>query len=296
MRSSTILAPFLLAALANAQSNHFEIYSGCTNFTARGTLLANAGEILIQVPGSNFAGVCQDATGRGTSLTTFQYLTQDQNGATQSTYSMLLRADAGGRPDATPAGVLLRLGPLATPPSTVITPIAWLLTTALATPSTAVPLCGTYYHGMEVEAAPLWSRDGQSIHACSYPDADNPAPPPDPVPNVAWIIDYTNQVVNQPPLPRALRLGLGSPGPVLNIGNVDPTMPGRNCLATLGQRSWGVGGIWPPPTPTAAAPATMASTRACATPRTPTVPSRCSRAATSSARACRCPVGTARST
>lgn len=246
MRSLTILA---LAAAANAQSNHFEIYSGCTNFTSRGTLGANAGEILIQVPGSNFAGVCQDATGTGTSLESFQYVTQDQNGATQSTYTMLVRADAAGQPDATAAGVLLRLGPLVTPPSTTTTPIAWVLTTALATPSTGLPLCGTYYHGMEVEAAPLWSVDGQSVHICSYflmgvTQADNPAPPPNPVPNVAWSIDYAANLVNQP-APRALRLGLGSPGPVLNMGNVDPYVSFQNCVMTMGYRSWGAGGIWP---------------------------------------------------
>lgn len=249
MRSPTILATLAFAALLPAQSNHFEIYSGCTNFTSRGTLGANAGEILIQVPGTNFAGVCQDAAGTGTSLETFQYVTQDQNGATQSTYTMLVRADAGGRPDATPAGVLLRLGPLVTPPSTLSTPMAWFLTTALGTPSTALPLCGTYYHGMEVAAAPLWTSDGQSVHICSYylmglTQADNPAPPPDPVPNVAWIIDHTANQVNQPP-PRALRLGLGSPGPVLNTGNVDPTVGFANCVMTLGNRSFGAGGIWP---------------------------------------------------
>lgn len=250
MRSLLLLATVALASTAVAQNNRFDIYSGCTNYTSRGSLGVDAGEILIQVPGSHFGGVIHDAAGTGTSLVDFQYVTQDQNGSTQETYYMVVRKDASGAPDASAAGLLLRAGPLQTPASTVLTPVAWIITATLATPSTVVPLCGTYYHGMEVAAAPLWTNDGQSNHICTYylvggTQADNPSPPPDVVPNVAWNINYNTMAVNQPGSARAIRMALGSPAALLNMGNVDPTAAATNCVSGQGFRSWGAGGMWP---------------------------------------------------
>ncbi len=250
MHTLALFATLACATAAHAQDCFFEIYSGCTNFTSRGTLGASAGEYLVEVPHTHFAGVCQDATGSGTSLRAFEYVTQDQNAATQSSYSMVVRrADTSGRPDPTSAGRLLRLGPILTPPSTLATPMAWWLTSTLATPSTALPLCDTFFFGMELDAAPLWTQDGQSIHTCTYypitnSQGDNPAPPPDVIPNLAWNIHATTGSVTQP-APRAFRLAVGSPAPVLNLGNVDLTMRSGNCLLALGQRSWGAGGMWP---------------------------------------------------
>jgi hypothetical protein len=255
MRSLLLLASLALASSAVAQNNYFDIYSGCTNYTSRGTLGTNAGEVLLQIPRTAFQGVCQDAGGTGTLLNQFQYVTQDQNGSTQETYFLVVRRDdpvTPGAPDITAAGLLLRAGPLLTPATTILTPVAWIITATLATPSTVLPLCDTYYHGMEVAAAPGWTGDGQSVHICTYynlggTQADNPAPIvtgfPDPI-NVAWDHNFVTMVAAQPST-RSIRLALGSAASVLNMGNVDPTAPATNCVSTLGGRSWGAGGMFP---------------------------------------------------
>lgn len=249
MRSLLLLSTLALAPTAMAQVNFHDIYSGCTNYTSRGTLGAVAGEILIQRPGSHLAGVCQDATGAGTNLVSFRTVTQDQNGSTQETYYMVVRADAAGTPDITAPGLLLRAGPAMTPVSTVLTPVAWIITDTLTTPSTAMPLCGTTYQGMEVGPGVGWPADGQSNHICTYyllgtTQADNPSPAPDVVPNVAWNFNYTLGVANQPNQ-RAIRHEIGGTSSVLTIGNVDPLAAAANCVSLQGFRSWGVGGMWP---------------------------------------------------
>jgi hypothetical protein len=57
-----VLACTALSALASGQ-NHFEIWSGCTNFASRVPIGNVAGEMLIRVPASHFAGIAHDASG-----------------------------------------------------------------------------------------------------------------------------------------------------------------------------------------------------------------------------------------
>lgn len=244
---SLLLVPLALASTAMAQTpNLFDIYSGCTNYTSRGSLATNAGEIMIQVPASHFGGVAQDAAGAATSITGFQYITQDQSGVTPETYYMVIRGDTSGTPDCTAAGLLLRAGPLTTPASTVTTPVAWQITATLTTPSTAVPLCSTFYMGGEVIAAPGWTADGQSFHICTYyllggTQADNPAPA---APNVAW--DCLNGAAVQPGSARCPRIGILANSAMLKLGNNDPTLTNTaNCVSTLANVSFGAGGMWP---------------------------------------------------
>ncbi len=246
---SLLLVPIALASTAMAQTptNLFDIYSGCTNFTSRGSLGVNGGEVMIQVPSSHFAGVCQDATGAATSLSGFQYVTQDQSGVTTETYFMVIRADNSGAPDCTTTpGRLLYAGPLTTPASTVTTPVAWQITATLATASTAVPLCSTFYMGAEMPAAPLWTNDGQSFHICTYyllngTQADNPAPA---APSLAW--DCLNGAPVQPGSARCVRIGLIAPSAMLKLGNNDSTLTNTaNCVTTLANVSFGAGGMWP---------------------------------------------------
>jgi len=248
MRSLLLLSTLALAPAAMAQVNFHDIYSGCTNYTSRGTVGANAGENLIARPGSHFAGICQDATGGGTNLVSFRTVTQDQNGSTPETYYLVVRKDSAGTPDITVGGLLLRAGPATTPPSTVLTPVAWIITDTLTTPSTVLPLCGTTYQGMEYQAA-AWTSDGQSNHICTYyllgtTQADNPSPPPDVVPIVAWDYNYTTGLTSQPSA-RSQRFEIGGTSSVLTIGNVDPFAAAANCVSLQGFRSWGAGGLWP---------------------------------------------------
>lgn len=252
MRS--LLLASLLASTAMAQTpiNYFEQYSGCTNFTSRGAAGVNAADSLLQHRTAHFAGVGHDASGSGTSLVSFRYVTQDQNAATQETYSLVIRADASGAPDPTPAGLLFQSANLLTPAGGAA-PTAWQITATLMTPTTALPLCNTFYHGFNLAAAPLWTADGQSTHMCSYyalagqtacplAQADNPAPTG--VPNVAWNI--IAGAPTQPGSARSYRFDLGVTAAVMNIGNTDPTLTSNaawTCAcAALGIRSWGIGG------------------------------------------------------
>jgi hypothetical protein len=250
------LAVLLSASLA-AQNNQFGIMpinpvglnGTCSNFTSRGTLGANAGDILLEVPASHYSGVCQDASGSGTSFNSFSYLTQDQNASTVEAYSMLIRAAAvpGPGPDCTAAGVLMRLSGLSTPGGAGT--LAWFITNTLATPSTAVPLCDTWFMGAEVAAAPAWPGDGQSFHISTYfltqgMTGSNPAPS---APNIAWDCSATGPVQ---PTPRSIRFYLNAPAAMLNMANNDPSLTGAgHCLsgapAPFTNTDTGPGGMWP---------------------------------------------------
>lgn len=235
----SFLACGVLTAFAHGQ-NHFEIWSGCTNFASRVPIGNAAGEMLIQVPASHFAGIAQDATGGGTEFGQFRCTTQDRDAATQETYYLGIRADSSGAPDVVNPP-LVRAGPFLTPVGTGVT--AWTITTALATPGYSVlPLCSTFYVFGELTAAT--AADGQLFHVSTYlaggTQGDNPAPN---APNLGW------GIMNNAPLPaatpRTVRLGLLTPAPILNMGNVDPTAAASNCVSTLGGISYGVGGMWP---------------------------------------------------
>lgn len=250
---SLLFASIALASTAVAQSpvNYFEIYSGCTNYTSRGALGVNGGDNLLQIPASHFSGIGHDATGAGTVLTGFQYVMQDQNAATQEQYSLIIRADNAGAPDPTAAGLLLQTTTLTSPSGSGT--LAWIVTVGLATPSTALPLCNTYYHGANTVAAPGWTADGLSWHICTYYNVNGTAasnPAPTNVPNIAWNI--IAGAPTQPGGPRSIRYHLQLNAAVLNMANTDPTLIGvtTNCVSGLlnpagNPRDSGVGGMWP---------------------------------------------------
>lgn len=240
-----------LAATATAQTpNYFDMWSGCTNYTSRGALGTNAGDNLLEVPASHFSGVGHDATGTGTVLTGFRHVLQDQNAATGESYSFVVRGDASGQPDCTAAGLLLQTAPLAAP--TGVGTLAWIITATLATPSTALPLCNTYYHGLNLPANAGWTADGLSSHMSSYyvigaTQADNPAPNAH---NLAW--NCLAGAPTQPTSSRVIRYELALNAAVLRLGNTDPTLIGNaaNCVSTLlnsfgNPRSFGAGGLYP---------------------------------------------------
>jgi hypothetical protein len=238
MRLPGLLAAALsAAAAAQTSANLFDIYSGCTNFTSRGVVATNAGEYLLQVRASHFVGVGHDPTGNGTLLSGFQYFTQDQNAATVETYSLVVRSDAAGAPDCSAAGLLLSVGPLSTPGGTGT--IAWQITTNLTTVSTALPQCSTYYQGLEFAAAPGWPNEGQSVHLTDYPLGDNPAPG---ALSLTW--NCLNGAPQQPQFRESIRVGSLVRAPVLHMGNVDPSLA-TTCLVSVGNRSFGAGGMWP---------------------------------------------------
>lgn len=256
MRLLTVsLLPCLLGALS--AQNEFGIFprnplglnQTCTTFTSRAPLAMDPGDILMEVPASHFSGVGHDAAGGGTLVNGVRYLTQDQNAATVESYSFVVRPQAaGGGPDRTTT--IFSLGPLTLP--TGVGTVAWMISPALGTPTTAIPQCNTYYMGATVTPAPGWPSDGQSFHIANYycqannNCGDNPAA--NNVPNIAWNINTASNQVLQPNQ-RTLRFYLLTPAAILNLGNVDPTIATTHCLATAPapytNTSYGVGGMWP---------------------------------------------------
>lgn len=224
----------------------------CTNFTSRGVLGSNSGSILLEVPAAHFSGVGHDAAGSGTLFYNFHYLTQDQNAATVEPYSMEIRGEANPPPGPDVNTTLMQLTGLSTPGGTGT--LAWFITNTLATPSTAVPLCNTFFMGANVaasSAAQPWPADSQSFHMGSYyllqgATASNPAPN---APNIAWNI--LAGAAQQPTTsPRTYRFYLGVGSPVLNTANDDPSLVGSgHCLSTAPAPytniDTGPGGLWP---------------------------------------------------
>lgn len=246
MRTLSFFAVALTVGALPAQTtNLFEIHSGCSNYMSR-NVGPNAGDMLLQVPAAHFAGVAQAPSGTASNVAGFFYYTQDQNPVTPSTYSMVLRADVGGRPNCTAGGLLLSAGPLTLPPSTSTTPIAWVIATMLNTPSTVAPTCATFYLGASVAAAANWPTDGQSFQIGTYfllgaSQADNPAPT---APNLSF--ECVNGMASQSGSFRCLRIGLLTAAPVLNLGNYDPTLANAaNCVTSRGGVSFGAGGLFP---------------------------------------------------
>jgi len=255
------LLPFVLSGALTAQAltefgivavNPVGLNGTCTNFTSRGSLGSNGGSVLLEVPGRHFSGVGHDASGTGTLFQNFHYLTQDQNAATVETYSMEIRGEANPPPGPDCNATLMQLTGLSLPGGTGT--LAWFITNTLATPSTAVPLCNTFFMGAQVipTAGPQpWPQDGQSFHMGSYyllqgATASNPAPN---APNIAW--ECLGGTATQPTTsPRTYRFYLGVNAAVLNTANNDPSLTGAgHCLSTAPapytNTDTGPGGLWP---------------------------------------------------
>jgi hypothetical protein len=244
---SLLFAALALASTATAQTvqNFFGLHT-CTNFTTRGALGANAGDNLLQIRSSHFSGIAHDNAGGGTTMTGFRHVLQDQNAATVENYNFIVRGDNAGAPDCSATGLLLNVGPFASPGGTGT--LAWIITGTLATPSTLLPLCSTYYIGLALPANATWTGDGLSTHMGSYyilngTQAGNPAPN---APQIA------HNCLNGAPVPitsnRTYRYEIGTPAAVLNLYNEDPTLTGNtaNCVATTSFNiDYGVGGMWP---------------------------------------------------
>lgn len=256
---SLLLATALLASSAIAQTpNIFDIYS-CTNYTSRGAVGVNPGDILLKVPSSRFQGIGQDPTGGGTTLLGFNYVMQDQNAATVENYSLIVRGDNNGQPDATAAGVLLQTTPLTSPSGTGT--LAWIFTVTLTTPATVVPLCNTWYTGANVGPAALWTADGISYHIGTQAllggtQAGNPAPNATQAEvHLAWdIINGTGGTPAQPGGFRIIRFGhlVPATSALLRIGGTDPTLIGVSANCTSAQlnaagnpRCFATGGMYP---------------------------------------------------
>ncbi|MEZ5962983.1 MAG: hypothetical protein R3F56_03960 [Planctomycetota bacterium] len=159
---STGAYSIFLTGAAYVPQNGVEIYPGVTSFTSRGNISVNAGEVLQGFHGSHWSNLGDNGT--DVNLTGLTYITQDQNASTQELYDVVVRGgtDSTG-PDATTTGELSVISGLSTP-SGGNTPSAWIITADFSTPC-AIPENSFFSVGVRFAAAPLWSADGQSIHA-----------------------------------------------------------------------------------------------------------------------------------
>ena len=105
-------------------------------------------------------------------VTGFRAILQDQNSATQESYSWVSRSgsDASG-PQADSAGLLHRFGPVNMPHIASGSSHAWILTLKLSTPA-ALPCVGHLSFGTELTAQAAWSADGMSCHTSTSALAD----------------------------------------------------------------------------------------------------------------------------
>jgi hypothetical protein len=251
-----LLSAVSLVGAVAAQTPHlFELvphtrdaFPACSRISSRAMLGVNQGELLVHVPVSHFAGVGQDNT--SCTVVGAQLMTQDEDRTTREAFFVVVRGEAtGGGPDCA-AAPLLREGPFLTPAATGTGPIAFDLTVTFATPVT-LPCCVSFYMGIEVATAPTWPADGQSLWISQYRgistgalDADFSDTPCIGSLNVGWHC-MNGQAAQD--TARTYWFGLLTDMPVLNMGNIDPTLPPSHCLnsGTRGGTSFGVGGMFP---------------------------------------------------
>lgn len=226
-----LLLPLIAATTLAAQS--VEIYPGVTSFTSRGSLSVNAGEVHQGFHESHWKGLGD--TGAGAFLNGITYVTQDQNASTPETYDVVVRGgtDAAG-PDATAAGEFCSIVGLTTPPSTVLTPAAWILTSNFTAPC-RIPTKGFISAGLRLPANALWSSDGQSLHASAGRGPTTVQASDLLQGDHAWQI-LTGPVVNHPTSFRSWRVRLLFSTPILQNGTFATT------TATYKR---GMGGMFP---------------------------------------------------
>ncbi len=157
-----LLLPLLAATTLAAQS--IEINGLVTTSTSRGNFATGAGEVVQGFHESHWKGLGD--TGAGAFLNGIAIVTQDQNASTPEVYDLVVRlgTDAAG-PDPLVTGELCSIIGLTTPPSTVLTPQAWILTSNFAAPC-RIRSKGHLSVGVRLPPAPLWNTDGQSVHIC----------------------------------------------------------------------------------------------------------------------------------
>jgi hypothetical protein len=245
MRKSLPFAALLgLAALGAAQvpSNEFHVYDGSVEFTSRGALADNEGEILQGVSGAHF-GYLRTAVGMFGTI-------QDQNNSTAETYHLVIRKDDGtGKPDISPTGLIYMEGPYTysgTGTGTVGSfPMRWTFQKPVPLPNEP------FFYGIRIGTVPspnVWPADGGSVHMSGgYPTRNvcGERPRLGVVPNLAWDVVYTaGQPASVAPttLDRSYSLGLLFETALLQPYSIDPASA---CAPKLGTPDFGYAALWP---------------------------------------------------
>jgi len=241
----------LALPLAAQKPNSFHVFDGSVEYTSRGTLGNQEGELLVRVPGTHFGNLRQ-AVG-------ISFTMQDQNVATGETYYLIMRkSDGQGGPDITPAGLLYQEGPFPVfgGGSSLITP-----THTFKTP--VVLPNADFFYGVRVGApgngSGSWSTDGAGIHISGmYPlqnGAGNPGPCGEHMrlgvkPGCAWSVSYSGGQPSQALQPfgdTAWLMALQITGPALQAYAIDTIggAPLTPCSAKANLRDFGYAALWP---------------------------------------------------
>ncbi len=228
MRLLHLLLPVLAVSALSAQS--IEIWPGVTNFTSRGNIGTGTGEILQGFHESHWKGIGD--SGAGATLSGIGLLTQDQNGSTQETYDVVIRSgtDAAG-PTTGVAGELCVLAGLLTPPTTILTPVAWAITNNFTTPC-RIPTKGHFSAGIRVPTSG-WTADGQSLHMSAAPNHQSGPH----IQDHGWQIIGAAATAVHFASNRSVRVTLLTPTPIIQNGVF---------ATTTTTYSRGMGGMFPP--------------------------------------------------
>jgi hypothetical protein len=257
MQSLRSLLPLaVLTGTTLAQVNPFVFYPQdperqtitCTSFVGRPDV-ANRAEALLELDDDHFRGI-GDSNGVIRLFGMYHWLA-DERLSTPETYDIVVRtAAAGPGPDMTPAGQLLRISGITSPPSTNPQRGTWIMTDGfniggglLLDPLTSNLTYDRLYVGVDLPANPLWpATDGHSLFRADMLNAgtgallgeNHRAGAPDPT----WAGRLTAASFSTP---WTYILGPLVTSPNLHLGGVDPTStrlgaPGANI---------GMNGLWP---------------------------------------------------
>lgn len=165
MRFYNFVVLSLCLAGTTLGQQEFGFYSG-SPFTSRGNLGVNAGELLQGFHKTHHRGLGD--RGNGCVISGARLVVQDQNAATQETYSVIFR---GGSDTRGPYGAAIAtIGPFQTPRATG--GAAWRVTIMFTTP-VKVPCKEFFALGVKAPAASGWTTDGFSVHTFVMPACAN---------------------------------------------------------------------------------------------------------------------------
>ncbi len=210
---------------------------------------ATVSEMLLAAPGDLLAGIGDNGSSCETSG--FWHLSQDQDPSTNETYHLIIRSHdkVTSSPDMSTAGLMSRIGPLTLPPSTSTTPVGWIMIDTFGSPA-PLPCQGGFYYGIGLPAQPNLWLDGHGILTSWYiPSAGNATLGDNPrigAPDLTWAAVAGSGIAVPGTRTSAggstHAIGIFTPNPNLNVGNIDP---GTATLNAPGASGYGAAGLYP---------------------------------------------------
>ncbi len=256
MRKITLIAAVMgLSALAYAQTpkpNKLHVFDGSTEYTSRGTIGSNEGEVLNRIPGKHF--------GYLRPITQVRYVLQDQNTKTPEYYSFIIRKADPANPvkplvkidpkTGKDLGIIYETGKMSYSGKGSGSAGAWIFTLNL--PKPVIITKGTFFYGIHFRNVPPpgWTKDGGSCHMSGgYP---SPRICGEHYrlghkPQMAWCVTYKNgkpdpTTIQEPSINRSFRVWIKVQNPVLQPYTIDPA---AKCAAKKGKPDLGFAGLWP---------------------------------------------------